>query len=82
MTGDQRRSGTSVAMATSLVAAILVFMTSHLLAQEELRPSPRPWKGSAILGNGRLCVVYSDDKRVGPETGSGGIRHLYFQDYG
>lgn len=41
----------------------------------------RPWKGSAILGNGNLCAVYSDDERITAITGLKGIQHLYYKDY-
>jgi GH15 family glucan-1,4-alpha-glucosidase len=37
----------------------------------------RPWKGYAILGNGHLTAVYSDDNRIPGR----GIQHLYFKDY-
>jgi GH15 family glucan-1,4-alpha-glucosidase len=39
------------------------------------------WPGHAILGNGRLCGVYSDDPRITSKDGFGGIRHLYFNDF-
>jgi GH15 family glucan-1,4-alpha-glucosidase len=35
------------------------------------------WKGSAILGNGEICVVYSDDERLDKT----GIQHFYFKDF-
>ncbi len=40
-----------------------------------------PWKGYAILGNGHLTVVYSDDARISASTHSQGIQHFYFKDY-
>jgi len=35
------------------------------------------WKGYAIIGNGDLCAVYSDDDRLNKS----GIQHFYFKDY-
>ncbi|MDP4173793.1 MAG: hypothetical protein Q8933_07485 [Bacteroidota bacterium] len=43
--------------------------------------STKPWKGNAILGNGNICVVYSDDRRISSETKSKGIQHFYYKDY-
>ncbi|MFA6596656.1 MAG: hypothetical protein WCS69_02965 [Ignavibacteriaceae bacterium] len=43
--------------------------------------SERPWKGNAILGNGNLCVVYSDDARIKARTNYSGLQHFYFNDY-
>jgi hypothetical protein len=39
------------------------------------------WKGYAILGNGDLTAVYSDDERISATTHAEGIQHLYFEDY-
>ncbi len=43
--------------------------------------SKRPWKGYAILGDGHLTAVYSDDSRISALTHSKGIQHFYFKDY-
>ncbi len=43
--------------------------------------SRAPWKGFAILGNGNLTAVYSDDSRITASTQAEGIQHLYFKDY-
>ena len=43
--------------------------------------SRRPWKGYAILGNGNLTAVYSDDVRISVTTHHKGIQHFYFGDY-
>ncbi len=40
-----------------------------------------PWKGYAILGNGHLTAVYSDDPRITAATHAQGIQHFYFEDY-
>ena len=37
----------------------------------------QPWKGSAIIGNGQICAVYSDDDRLDKT----GIQHFYFKNY-
>lgn len=39
------------------------------------------WEGYAILGNGHLTAVYSDDPRITQLTHARGIQHLYFGDY-
>ncbi len=39
------------------------------------------WPGHAILGNGRLCAAYSDDKMVTKSDGCKGVRHLYFDNF-
>jgi hypothetical protein len=39
--------------------------------------TPRNWKGSAILGNGNVCAVYSDDERFSKS----GIQHFYYKNY-
>jgi hypothetical protein len=35
------------------------------------------WKGYSIIGNGNICAVYSDDKRIEGK----GIHHLYYNNY-
>jgi len=40
------------------------------------------WKGYAILGNGNICAVYSDDSRIiAKNGGASGIHHLYYKNY-
>ena len=46
-----------------------------------LNEPKRPWERYAILGSGRLAVVYSDDSRITRRTHARGIQHLYFDDY-
>ncbi len=41
----------------------------------------RPYKGYAIIGNGTVCAVYSDDERICTKTKLRGVQHLYFNDY-
>ncbi len=54
-----------------------------ILSFSEIIPqnSNRQWKGYSILGNGKLCVVYSDDPRITKLTGCNGIQHFYFDNY-
>lgn len=35
------------------------------------------WKGYAIIGNGEVCAVYSDDDRLSKS----GIQHFYYKNY-
>lgn len=39
------------------------------------------WPGSAVLGNGFLCGVYSDDSAIISKDGLQGLRHLYFNNF-
>jgi GH15 family glucan-1,4-alpha-glucosidase len=59
--------------------ALLFVFASLCLAQQQVEE--RPWKGYAILGNGHLTVVYSDDSRIESLTHRKGIQHFYFKDY-
>ena len=43
--------------------------------------APKRWPGSAILGNGNICAVYSDDARINPKSTLRGVQHLYYRDY-
>lgn len=49
----------------------------NLIVAKEASYPKTPWKGYAIIGNGSLCAVYSDDSR----TQRKGIQNLYFHDY-
>ncbi len=62
---------------------LILFLTCLLatLCSAQNGDSKRPWKGSAILGNGHLTAVYSDDKRITALTHGEGIQHFYFKDY-
>lgn len=68
-------------MKTIPMLSITVLVAGTLFAQEPARRPSRPWKGSAILGNGQVCVVYSDDDRISTQTRHKGIQHFYFDDY-
>ena len=62
-----------------LALVLTVLAASFCLAQP--KDQKRPWKGYAILGNGHLTAVYSDDSRVESLTHAKGIQHFYFKDY-
>jgi GH15 family glucan-1,4-alpha-glucosidase len=51
------------------------------LGHAQASDSKAPWKGYAILGNGHLTAVYSDDSRISALTHGEGIQHFYFKDY-
>ncbi|MHB1687287.1 MAG: hypothetical protein ACYCVH_07925 [Ignavibacteriaceae bacterium] len=58
-----------------------LFLSASVLSQTNPINSKQPWKGYAILGNGNICVVYSDDPRISKLTGAEGIQHFYFNNY-
>ncbi len=62
----------------NLSLIIYLLLTTILLSQQP-NDSKRPWKGSAVLGNGSICAVYSDDQRV--SSSFKGIQHFYVDDY-
>src|ERR1700729_948841 len=66
-----RRRG--LALVLTVFAASLGFTQPH--------DQKKPWKGYAILGNGHLTAVYSDDSRIESLTHQKGIQHFYFADY-
>lgn len=55
-------------------AALIVLSLASLRAQT-------PWKGNSIIGNGNLCIVYSDDPRIEAKSKGKGIQHFYYKDY-
>ena len=61
---------------------LALFAASLCFAQQpQQQDTKRPWKGYAILGNGHLTAVYSDDSRIESLTHQKGIQHFYFADY-
>ncbi|MBZ5724326.1 MAG: hypothetical protein LAP87_04955 [Acidobacteriia bacterium] len=60
---------------------ILLAFPSRAFCQAQPLDPKRPWKGYAILGNGHLTAVYSDDSRISALTHAKGIQHFYFTDY-
>ncbi len=63
-----------------ILFASFIILNSFLVAQQNDKLNGH-WKGNAILGNGKICVVYSDDPRIEAQSNSKGIQHLYFNDY-
>jgi GH15 family glucan-1,4-alpha-glucosidase len=43
--------------------------------------SSKKYKGYAVIGNGKVCAVYSDDARIAESKKARGIQHFYFLDY-
>src|SRR5579875_399689 len=63
-----------MSIAFTLLACGLTDLDSATIAEDS-------WKGYAILGNGQLTAVYSDDQRIRAATHAEGIQHFYFHDY-
>lgn len=59
----------------SFIFAAFVFSNAMLLHAQA------HWKGNAIVGNGNICIVYSDDSRIEAKSKGKGIQHFYFKDY-
>src|ERR1700735_5374988 len=62
-------------------SALLITVFAASLGLTQPHDQKRPWKGYAILGNGHLTAVYSDDSRIENLTHAKGIQHFYFKDY-
>ena len=65
-------------------ACLFAVLAASLCFAQQKQPqedNKRPWKGYAILGNGHLTAVYSDDSRIESLTHQKGIQHFYFADY-
>ncbi len=61
-------------------SALALLILLNLPAFGEKTPSH--WKGYAVLGNGNICAVYSDDPRIiAKNGGASGIHHLYYKNY-
>ncbi|MCX6120444.1 MAG: hypothetical protein NTX44_02340 [Ignavibacteriales bacterium] len=54
-----------------------ISIVAQKLENTDISLSKRPWKGYSILGNGTICAVYSDDRRIDGK----GIQHFYYNDY-
>ena len=61
--------------------AISFFILMQALWGQVQKHNEAPWKGDAILGNGRICVVYTDDPRIIEKSKYPGIQHLYYNNY-
>lgn len=59
---------------------IIVISSKYFILVSGENPN-KNWKGFAIIGNGNMCAVYSDDKRISAVTKNQGIQHFYFNDY-
>lgn len=64
-----------------VVLLISLAMQTSVSSQQTSPNAIKPWKGNAILGNGNICVVYSDDRRITAESKAKGIQHFYYKDY-
>ncbi len=60
---------------------IIIFISYPINSQSVTGTQKKAYKGNAILGNGNLCAVYSDDPRIIKLNGTKGIQHLYYKDY-
>ena len=81
---DSRYDGYNQLMVTQAgkyLLAILLPLFTSTFGYAQANDSKRPWKGYAILGNGHLSAVYSDDSRITALTHGEGIQHFYFRDY-
>jgi GH15 family glucan-1,4-alpha-glucosidase len=64
-----------------LIIGIILLGIPWLMAEEKYPETPQKYKGYAVLGNGKVCAVYSDDPRIEDAKKAKGIQHFYFQDY-
>jgi len=65
----------------SFAVVVLGLTTGAARCGAEAELSPKRWQGSAILGNGTVCAVYSDDVRSISNAGRRGIQHFYYKDF-
>jgi len=73
-----------IRLSSSTVCPILlamIILTSMPVHSAESKIMSKLWPGHAILGNGKICAVYSDDPKVHPKSTLKGIQHLYYRDY-
>ncbi len=68
---------------TTFIQSILFIIFSLLLSSQNAfsQTTKQPWKGYSVLGNGNMCLVYSDDQRITKRTKCKGIQHFYFGNY-
>jgi GH15 family glucan-1,4-alpha-glucosidase len=60
---------------------LIIPLLSTSACSEESTAMPKLWPGGAILGNGHVCAVYSDDACVDSKSTLRGIQHFYYRDY-
>jgi hypothetical protein len=68
----------------SLFIIVLILLGGCTPRDEEgIAPDLKKYPGSAVIGNGEVCVVYSDDNRVFDSAAPvpGGIRRYYHDDF-
>jgi hypothetical protein len=68
----------------SLLIIVLILLGGCTPRDEEgIAPDLKKYPGSAVIGNGEVCVVYSDDNRVFDSAAPvpGGIRRYYHDDF-
>lgn len=68
-------------MKRSIFFILIIALFPYLCIGGESTSPTSKYKGYAILGNGEICVVYSDDPRIVKTKNAKGIQHFYFQDY-
>ncbi len=68
---------------TIYLQSIFLSVVALLISSQYAFPhtAGKSWKGYSILGNGNLCLVYSDDPRIVKLTKCSGIQHFYFGNY-
>ena len=64
-----------------IASLLILFFISFMSLSHSQTKKNHPWKGNAILGNGNITVVYSDDPGITAITKAKGIQHLYYKDY-
>ncbi len=65
-----------------LQSIFLIVISLFVFSQNSLpQTTNKSWKGYSILGNGKMCLVYSDDQRITKLTKCRGIQHFYFGNY-
>jgi GH15 family glucan-1,4-alpha-glucosidase len=62
---------------SAIIVAFLFFLNNYALGSD----TTSHWKGYAILGNGNICAVYSDDPKLVDARSPAGIHHLYYKNY-
>ncbi len=60
---------------------LIIFISQLAYPQSIDKNHRKSFKGNAVLGNGNLCAVYSDDPRIVKLNNTKGIQHLYYNDY-
>jgi hypothetical protein len=69
-----------------LISLLIIISIFGCKPKEEIPmyvPDKKLYPGSAIIGNGEVCIVYSDDKRIFDRSlpVTGGIQQFYFNNF-